>query len=59
MIKLFFNDTGQHNKPHIHVYYGDFEAVIALDGELLEEQTVRQGMPAQSRSMEGVKNKRQ
>ena len=24
-----------HNKPHIHVYYGDYEASIGLDGELL------------------------
>lgn len=24
-----------HNKPHIHVYYGDYEASIGLDGEML------------------------
>ena len=28
-------DTGQHNKPHVHVYYGEYEAAIAIDGELL------------------------
>lgn len=36
-IKIYmqFNDIGQHNKPHIHVIYGEHEAVIAVDGELL------------------------
>ena len=24
-----------HNKPHIHVYYGEYEAAIGIDGELL------------------------
>lgn len=33
-IKLF-RDIGQHNKPHVHVYYGEYEATIAIDGELL------------------------
>ena len=32
---MLFHDTGQHNKPHVHVYYGDFEAAIGIDGELL------------------------
>ncbi|UYJ40062.1 MAG: DUF4160 domain-containing protein [Lachnospiraceae bacterium] len=35
IIKLFFNDVTQHHKPHIHAYYGDYEAAIAVDGELL------------------------
>ena len=26
--------TGQ-NKPHVHVFYGDEEGIMALDGELL------------------------
>ena len=30
-----FCDTGQHNKPHLHVSYGEYKAVIAIDGELL------------------------
>jgi len=36
-IKIYmqFYDKGQHNKPHIHAIYGDHEAVIAVDGELL------------------------
>ncbi|MDE6710645.1 MAG: DUF4160 domain-containing protein [Oscillospiraceae bacterium] len=25
----------QHNKPHIHAYYGEYEASIGIDGELL------------------------
>lgn len=35
IITMYFNDTNQHHKPHIHAYYGDYEAVIAIDGELL------------------------
>ena len=32
---MLFYDIGQHNKPHVHVYYGEHEAAIAIDGELL------------------------
>ncbi len=32
---MMFYDTGKHNKPHIHVSYGEYEAVVAIDGELL------------------------
>ncbi|MGN0608343.1 MAG: DUF4160 domain-containing protein [Oscillospiraceae bacterium] len=35
IIKMLFKDTGQHNKPHIHVYYGEYEASVGIDGELL------------------------
>lgn len=35
IIKMYFNDTSQHHKPHIHAFYGDYEAVIAIDGQLL------------------------
>ena len=31
---MLFRDIGQHNKPHVRVYYGEYEA-IAIDGELL------------------------
>ena len=34
-IKLMYNDNGQHNKPHVHVYYGDYAASVGVDGELL------------------------
>lgn len=30
-----FNDVGQHHKPHIHVQYSEYNAVLALDGEML------------------------
>ena len=26
IIKMIYQDTGQHNKPHVHVYYGDYRA---------------------------------
>ena len=35
VIYMLFYDVKQHNKPHVHVYYGDFEATIGIDGELL------------------------
>lgn len=35
VIIMLFKDTKQHNKPHVHVYYGEYEASIGLDGELL------------------------
>lgn len=34
-IYMYFNDNVQHKKPHIHVFYGEHEAVIGIDGELL------------------------
>ena len=36
VIKMIFNDTDKHHKPHVHVYYGENEASVALDGEVLE-----------------------
>ncbi|MDR0949933.1 MAG: DUF4160 domain-containing protein [Lachnospiraceae bacterium] len=35
IIKMIFNDTSQHNKPFVHVIYGEYEASIGIDGELL------------------------
>jgi len=35
VIKMLFNDTSQHHKPHVHVYFGEYKAAIAIDGELL------------------------
>ena len=35
IIKLIFLDNDKHHKPHVHVYYGEYEASIGLDGELL------------------------
>jgi hypothetical protein len=35
IIKLLFMDDDKHHKPHIHVYYGEYEASIGIDGELL------------------------
>ncbi len=35
IIYMMFRDTKQHNKPHIHVRYGEYEASVGIDGELL------------------------
>lgn len=32
---MIYMDEGQHHKPHVHVYYGDFEASVGIDGEML------------------------
>ena len=36
VIKMMFNDNDKHHKPHIHVYYGESEASVAIDGTVLE-----------------------
>lgn len=35
VIKMLFADIGQHNRPHFHVYYNEYEASVSVDGELL------------------------
>ncbi len=35
VITMLFKDIKQHNKPHVHVFYGEYEASVGLDGELL------------------------
>ena len=35
IIKLIYLDNEKHHKPHIHVYYGDSEASVGIDGEVL------------------------
>ena len=35
IVKMIFNDSSQHHKPHVHIYYNEYEAAIGLDGELL------------------------
>lgn len=34
-IKMIYMDDGQHNKPHFHVMYAEYEASVGIDGELL------------------------
>ena len=35
VIHLLFRDNKEHNKPHVHVTYGEYKATIGIDGELL------------------------
>lgn len=35
LIKMIFKDDNQHHKPHIHVYYNEYEASVGIDGELI------------------------
>jgi len=32
---MFWRDTDKHKTPHMHAYYGEYEAVFTLDGEIL------------------------
>ncbi|MBQ9275793.1 MAG: DUF4160 domain-containing protein [Succinivibrio sp.] len=41
IIYLLFRDIDKHNKPHVHVRYGEFQAVIAVDGEFLDGKLPR------------------
>jgi hypothetical protein len=37
IISMYYLDNKQHNFPHIHVKYNEFEAVFSIpDGDLLE-----------------------
>lgn len=35
IVYMRFYDTKQHHKPHVHVFYGDYEASVGIDGEML------------------------
>lgn len=35
IVKMLYSDNVQHNKPHFHVYFAEYEAAIGIDGELL------------------------
>ena len=35
IIKMIYKDNAQHNKPHFHVIYAEYEAAVGIDGELL------------------------
>lgn len=35
IIRMIFNDTSQHHKPHVHIQYAEYEATVGIDGELL------------------------
>lgn len=38
IIRMLYKDNVTHNKPHVHVYCGEYEASIGLDGEVLAGQ---------------------
>ena len=35
IIKMIYLATETHHKPHVHAYYGEYAASIAVDGELV------------------------
>ncbi len=37
IVYMYFMDNRQHNKPHIHARYQDYEVIVTIpDGEILE-----------------------
>lgn len=36
VVKMMFSDNDKHHKPHIHLYYGEYELSMGIDGEVLE-----------------------
>lgn len=36
LIRMFLKDYAQHNRPHIHIKYQEYNAVYSLDGELID-----------------------
>ena len=36
LIKMNWKDIGKHRSPHFHAFYGEYEAVFSLDGEIIE-----------------------
>jgi hypothetical protein len=36
IVRMYKEISGKHHKPHIHVEYSEYQAVVALDGEILE-----------------------
>jgi len=35
LIRMNWKDMGQHKVPHFHAFYGEYEAVFGLDGEII------------------------
>ena len=46
IIHLYYFDDAKHHTPHIHVSYGEYEAVFDLDGNLIEGRLPRKQMNA-------------
>lgn len=45
VVYMYFYDIQKHHKPHVHVEYAEFTAVIAIDdGDLLEGELPRNKM---------------
>ena len=36
IIRIFVEPNGKHHLPHIHAYYGEYEAAIDLNGKVIE-----------------------
>ena len=45
IVRMYRELGGKHNIPHIHVEYSGQEAVIGLDGTVLEGNTLRKYFP--------------
>jgi len=41
-IYMYYGDDDRHSLPHVHVFYGEYEASYGLDGKLLDVEIPRQ-----------------
>jgi hypothetical protein len=44
IIQMYFEKGERHFKPHMHVSYAEHEAVVSVDGELMEGTLPRKQM---------------
>ena len=44
IIKMYKENSGQHNRPHVHAEYSGDEVAVALDGEILDGEIPRAKM---------------
>ena len=36
IVRIFYSDYEQHNLPHIHIEYSEYDAVFTFDGKIIK-----------------------
>ena len=44
VIKMIYSDQGQHNKPHFHVYFAEYEASVGIRLPVVGRQSACQAV---------------
>lgn len=45
IIRMYWKDNAKHKMPHMHAYYGDYEAIFTLDGDILSGEFPKNNPP--------------